>query len=973
MAALDTDDLGDALVHVVNRSPGEQYIVLLMDGALRVFEAADGTEVPVFGPLSLGAPYTPDFTYLASPSPFRPANRSLKALTLVDYTLVLNRHVGVEMLSTTSDEDPSDTTAFIFVRAGQYSTEYKASLKLAGQSPADFKVTTWDGIAVAPGVNEVWALTITSTGAVSSSWHVSVLGNVASYQVGLGDTGADVTTALRSQINAFSGMSAGGAGTVITITADVKGQHFLPSVTPASGGTYGLIETTAGANSTELSSIETNDIAEALADQINSDERFTATVAGSVIRVDTVPITITNEVWTVRIIRKAAGTWSCTLLAQTATGSGPTTHAIAVSLGAAIDALTGVTATVNNETITITDTTPGENFFPLMSAPVGGEFEVTRIAHAGTSDTVLEAVSAEDSRAGQAILSVHHSVDAIDLLPLMCSDGFTVRIDGGTESTADDSYVKFQSDKAGDFGKGKWVESFGFGVLMDLDPETMPHALIRRQDDILGTVTGTGLAKYFEFGPIDWEGRHVGDATTAPQPSIAILPVADDVSQQAQPLSDIFFFRNRLGFVSGQKVVMSQAGNYFNLFRTTVLSLLDSDPIDILVPHDTAINISHATAFNQTLVLFSDLANFVLDGSPTLTPKTVQVSPILQYENARDAEPLPTKNGIYFVTERGDFSSVRQLLPDTQVANQFDVDNTSVAVPQYISGDVIQLAGLELEGLLLTLADGDQSKLYVYKSFRIGNQRPQQAWVRYDLGASARILGLGFIGSVLYLVVNRPDGTHLESSAVIANSVDPGALYLTRLDRRVQFDTGVFSAGRTTWTLPYEPDATATYVAVTRSPNGNDGGDVLPLTLDGGADVSADGNHSADLVWIGQTFTMRYRFPKLLLKTGDQPGQQRLEARGRLQVQHGVLQVSRTASLTAEVTPYRRPLVSKTYSGATADRGIDGNLRLGEGEFRFPVLSDDAQIDLVTSSPLPAAAQSIDFEVQYTPTFRGFR
>lgn len=972
---LDSADFGDALVHTINRSPDEQYVVVINGDAgsefIRVFET-DGTEVPVFGPRSVGSPYAPDFTYLQSPSPFRPANRQLKALTLVDYTLILNRNIGVQLTLDTTDPDPSDHTGFLFVRAGQYSTDYKATLKVAGDTEAEFHVQTWNGISAGSSTFETWQVTITAVGTVGTKWWAACGSTFqpASYTVQSGDTTALVATGFAAAINGLTGVSASAVGSVITIVSTRVGFHFVPGITPATNGTFTQEQTVSGDTSEILTSIDTKDIATVLGQQIAADPRFSVTVEGSVVRVDTTVMGSLDDVWTLNITKKSvAGTvWTVDVLSQTAmytVQSGDTITDIAEGLRSAINALTGITATRAGTVITMTSTS---TMAPIVTPGGTGTYVLTHTVEIGTTQATFEKFKAEDGRGDNALLAIWRVVKAIDLLPLVMSDGFAIRIDGGTTEPQDDLYVKFQSDNPGVFGKGRWIETAGFNVPNTLDKATMPHALIRRQDDMTGTVTGTPLAKYFEFGPIAWADRTVGDESTAPHPSVAKIAIADDLAGTPEPIQDLFFFRNRLGFIQGQKVLLSQSGVYFNFWRTTVQSVLDDDPIDILVPHHTAINLAHAVAYNQTLVLLADRVNFVLDGQPLLTPSTVQVSPILEYEHDRAADPITIAQGIYFPVLRGAFTGIRQMIQDPQVLKQFQVDDVSVAVPQYVSGGVIQFAASELEGLLATLATGDQTKLYILKTFVAGGARYQLAWGRWDLGANARILGMGFIGSTLFLVIHRPDGTHLESMDVVSNRVDTGALYLTRLDRRVRATgTGVYDSmsNTTTWTLDYSPDTDETYVAVTASPNGNDGGDVLPLTVSGNT-VTADGDHSTDDVWIGQVFTFRYRFSKLYLRSGDATqGKQRVQVNGRLQVTHGIVRVQNTAQFTVELTPYLRSLLTVTYSSTTGRHVVAGNLPLMTEDVRFGVYSEDPRIDLVTSSPLPVRFQSADFEIVY--------
>ena len=82
-----------------------------------------------------------------------------------------------------------------------------------------------------------------------------------------------------------------------------------------------------------------------------------------------------------------------------------------------------------------------------------------------------------------------------------------------------------------------------------LDTSTMPHLLIRQADGNFRftpanghtyTISGT------DYTVSQYGSRVAGDLTSSPEPSFV-----------GQKMSDIFFHRNRLGFISGESIVMS--------------------------------------------------------------------------------------------------------------------------------------------------------------------------------------------------------------------------------------------------------------------------------------------------------------------------------------------------------------------------------------------------------------------------------
>ena len=123
---------------------------------------------------------------------------------------------------------------------------------------------------------------------------------------------------------------------------------------------------------------------------------------------------------------------------------------------------------------------------------------------------------------------------------------------GDPEEAGDEYWVKFVADD-GTGGSGQWEETAAPGIDKEYDASLMPHQLVRNAD-------GT-----FTFEQATWAYRLVGDDDTNPAASFV-----------GKKIKDVFFFKNRLGFVADENVIFSEASEYFNFWRTTVTQLLDS-------------------------------------------------------------------------------------------------------------------------------------------------------------------------------------------------------------------------------------------------------------------------------------------------------------------------------------------------------------------------------------------------------------
>lgn len=791
-------------------------------------------------------------------------NSRFRALSVADYTFILNTDKVTAMAGTTSPTDPSLRTAFLFVNQGNYSTDYAVKFERTGVgSPSNVQITTWDGTGAS--VQNVWNLTISTPGTVGTSWSVTILGQTATKLVAGGDTNITVRNALITSINALPNVSAVGVSTAtIQITGDFAGQSISPAVTPATAGTFTLTETVP-VSGPGLNSIQTDDIAIALATKISAISGWTATANGSVVKV-----------------------------------------------------------------VSTTDI--------LM-------FEST------------------DSVGDSTLTAMWKTVRSVQDLPLLCLDGFVLKVVGETSDTADDYYVKFIADVTTAFGRGHWEETLGYGLLTTIDAATMPWTLTRRQDDVSGTITGIPNGKYFEWSKAVWATRLVGDNTSAPIPSFI-----------GQKIAEVFFHRNRLGFLAGQNVILSEAAVYFNFFRSTVLQLVDSDLIDISAQHTSVVNLRNCVPANETLYVFSSgNTEFRMDGEPILTPKTVAMKPILAYEHLLSCRPISSGGGVFFAFKRGAYTGIREILPSNTVQDAFVAEDVSSSVPAYVQGNAIALAFSSLEGLLVILSDADRNSLYIYKTFFEGDQKLQSAWSKYTFGPRAHVMGHAWMDSDLYVAVQHDDGVWIEHSRISDGFVDDGSEFTTYLDRRYTAGSETALPGTydviddtTTFTLAFTPDEGDEIQVVTR---GETPGVVLEGTVNG-AEVSVPGDYSGEPVWIGKKYTMLYEFSKPNLK---QPAGQQgkvAQAEGVFNLLWGRLIYSKSAYFRIQVNLLGRDPFETEFTGSRLGTPEDlvGGANLDSGVFEFGVFSppNEASVVVLNDSPLPSNLESLDWEATYT-------
>ena len=548
-----------------------------------------------------------------------------------------------------------------------------------------------------------------------------------------------------------------------------------------------------------------------------------------------------------------------------------------------------------------------------------------------------------DGLAGEGIGVVHKEVSAITDLPPTAPHNFKVKVIGDTELNQDDYYVKFMvgdgSPNDGDVGEGSWVETSGGGIKTDIDASKMPRVLV-------STALNT-----FEIRRMSLNNLQAGDLQSNPYPSFV-----------GNTITNLFQYKNRLGFLSLDAVILSEAGfggydsttntQSYNFFRTSVTDLLDSDPIDVNVASNNVTNLRSAQPFQENLILFSDNAQFVLKGGDLLTPKSISVTAVTNFDASNTVDPIPLGSYLYFPFQRGSFSGLREFTVNAS-SDVYDSNEVTGHVPQYIPSGLLSLTGSNSEELIAVsgAAGTSSTNIFIYKYFFNNAQKGLSSWSKFIVSGAVR--GIQFLESDLFILQSKNNVTNLLKIPLESGGVDANG-YNTHLDMRV--NTTV-SSGASTITLPYSIENTDTVQVYT-----HDG-----LKLDSttnGATVTLVEPVAADTpVYVGVTYLMKYVFSKQLFKAPS--GQSKSPSNAsKLLIRNGSVFFNATSSFTVKVKPDSREEYINEFSPIVIGAQFPDDFKLTDGAFRFPVMTkaDSVTITLENNSALPSNIQSAEFE-----------
>jgi len=289
-----------------------------------------------------------------------------------------------------------------------------------------------------------------------------------------------------------------------------------------------------------------------------------------------------------------------------------------------------------------------------------------------------------------------------------------------------------------------WLETVAPGIKDGFQNSTMPHILER-------TAIGN-----FTFKEFDYYDRDKGDELSNEMPSFV-----------GQEIEDVFFYRNRLGFISGDNIIMSETGIYENFFRTTVTDLLDTDPIDVAVDTNSVANLKYAIPFNENLIVFGTHAQYIMGGDKALTPSTASLAQTTTYDINPKIPPKTIGPNLYFAINRGEYTQVREYYNIPGSTGNDATDITS-HVPTYIDHRISELETSTKYDMVFLLAE-DTNEVYVYNQTWEGEEKSQSAWHRWEL-SGASIFSIKVVGDDLLVMYD--EGTDRKLGKINIGSAD---------------------------------------------------------------------------------------------------------------------------------------------------------------------------------------------------------
>lgn len=762
-AALATGIPNESKWFPIFRDSNERYAVCMYKTAntfyVRVWDLNDGTERTVT--------ISPSAASYFSNCDYQEVNQ----LTIADYTLLVNTKAEVSMSSDTSTV--SDNEALVIINQVAYNTTY--NIDLADYSANAAPVYSATGIEVIPGsyvdddggtCGDVDAQNFSEnhpTDGSKTGLQFRLVNQCSAYLEGADFTEYQVTNAYGGPFNKPPGFVYGDTFTEtfnsnfdIRWTYDddvgyearvINRQWGFPDNNPRNKEFTGSLGNTVRVRSASS--------------RTGSNRRYVSKYQADAVlqnggtgwRVgDTVDVTMQGKPFTIRVTKERF------IYAYNNLGGASFTTPADQSSG------------VLDVAAVITDLTNDINSITHFTAESAGN--VIRISCSQNKDFN---VSVRGGTVNSALRAVKGFARDISKLPDQCFDGYVLKVSNIEESDADDYYVKFVTQAPGGKGAGSWEETVAPGIKTSLNTSTLPHALIRQAD---GSFILDSLNTSSAFG--GWSGREVGDETSNPEPSFV-----------GRTITDMFFHKNRLGFLSEDAVIMSQPGDYFNFFVGSALASSDADPIDMTASSTKPAILKAAVTSPKGLILFAEYSQFLMSSDEIVFGSaTVQIKEISNYYYRSEVQPLNTGVSVAFISESATYSKVMEMAVDS-VANRPVVADITRIIPEYLPSN-FKWGEVMPNNNMLILGDGSET-VYTFKFFNNGDERQLAGWTKWIYPGDINMFAAE--DDLCYIVTKAIDGRHILMKSELIDDPDEAPIdvgfskFTPRLDAMVSGST----------------------------------------------------------------------------------------------------------------------------------------------------------------------------------------
>ena len=555
--------------------------------------------------------------------------------------------------------------------------------------------------------------------------------------------------------------------------------------------------------------------------------------------------------------------------------------------------------------------------------------------------------------------SMGTSVNDVTLLPKQCKNGYIVKIANARISEEDDYYLRFEGLNDQD-GTGSWTECAKPGIPKTLT--NMPLVIQRTALTNPGTVNEIATFTIKQFTYAD---RAVGDEETNPLPSF-----------HNKRINKVLFFRNRLAFLAGENVILSQAGTLGepDFFAQTALTVSANDPVDIACSSTFPSELFDGIDINTGLVVFSSNQQFLLSSDDTVfNPDTAKLRSLATNNYNIKIPPISLGTTIAYLDNSGKFSRFNEMANIAREAEPNVVEQSRV-VPTLIPKQV-DLLTVSRENDMVLIGKTDSDEVIGFRYVNVGDKRQQSSWFKWKFNNP---LLYHFVINDEYYFIDTDN--FLQSVRLVQQESDPFILqdnvdFLLHLDNRTLLDGGSYDSVSNTTTfsnvgwLSLVTSPNYTLAIVDSNSNSVRVGRYAKPTING-TTLTVPGQWT-DTYHIGYIYDYSIKFPTLFVtKTQGQGVSADVNSSlviHRIKLHFGKIGLYETTLERTGKTDY-----TEVYESTELDEyKVSDAPYLEEFIKSIPVYERNKNVDITLNSthPAPATLRAMSWEGDFSPKF----
>ncbi len=305
-----------------------------------------------------------------------------------------------------------------------------------------------------------------------------------------------------------------------------------------------------------------------------------------------------------------------------------------------------------------------------------------------------------------------------------------------------------------------WAETRSNVEPYFLNGWTMPHVLA--YDVVTDTFT-VGM-------PVTgWANRLTGDNVSCKVPVFV-----------GKTIEHMGYFQKRLVLISDNSVIMSRTDDIFNFWRQSAVSLLVTDPVSIDASRTDIDKLNYITNHNKDLLILTRNAQLKIPGDVPVTPETIAMPVVAEFNIAVDAEPAALGSAIMLPISYGGSAGLARYEreKDREQDNANDVSNHAVGL---ITGTIKAITASSNLEMVVVQNTTNLNTLFVYEQFTYAAENLQQSWSKWVFPFD--IVSVKFINnmlSIMYRERSLPSELHVATIEMHTRTGEIDKVYLDK-------------------------------------------------------------------------------------------------------------------------------------------------------------------------------------------------